>query len=104
KNQSLGKNAHSGTMTNDDKAHLASLSTKELEQLHGIKEGVQQLVENLSSEQFSKLVDKDSGLTDQEKSKLKTARYKSLSDAVTEGNDAEVKRLLKGATKKDFAN
>lgn len=101
KNQSLERNAHSGTMTDEDKAHLASLSTKELEQLHGIKTGVQQMAEALSSEQFENLMKSDK-LGDDEKGALKGARFKTLADAAASGGP--VKDLLKNMSKKDLEN
>lgn len=103
KNMMLEDNAHHGGMTSDDKAHLASLSTKELEQLHGVKEGVQQLAENLSPEQFENLMKSDK-LTDIEKGTLKSGRFSSLNEAAASGRGADVKNLMKTMSKKDLEN
>lgn len=99
--EELEHNAHDGKMTAKDKEFLASLSTKELEALHGIKEGVQQMAESLSSDQFESLMKSDK-LGDDEKGALKAARFKTLADAAASGGP--VKDLLKNMSKKDLEN
>lgn len=102
KTKELEDHAH-GTVTDNDKMFLSTLSTKELESLHGIKEGVQQIAESLSSDQFEALMKSDN-LTELEKGKLKTARYKTLTDAATSGNATQVKDIIKNSSKKDLEN
>lgn len=82
-NQDLEANAHAnngaGKLTDKDIKHLNSLSTKELEELHGIKEGVAAIAQNLTPEQFSKLMD-SKDLSDDAKGKLSTNRLKGIKD------------------------
>lgn len=92
-----------GDMAAADKTFLASLSAKELEQLHGIKDGVATLAENLSSEQFNKLMESKE-LTDLEKGKLKGGRFSKLTAKAATGTDTEVKDLIKNLGKSDLEN
>lgn len=103
KDGDLERNAHHGHMTPADKAHLASLSTKELEQLHGIKEGVQEMAENLSPEQFENIMKSDK-LSEIEKGNLKASRFKSLNAAAAASDADTVKNLVKSMSKKDLEN
>ncbi len=119
KTRNLEKNGHGdgSSMTDTDREFLASLSTKDLEALHGIKDALNAkgLAQNLTPSQFSKLMDSDN-LTDTEKGNLKTARFEALQVAadaavaaataagVPVGSDKAVKALLKGLSKQDKEN
>lgn len=78
--QKLEKNAHDEKMDPDDVKHLASMNTKQLEALHGIKDGVAQMAQNLTPEQFENLMKSDV-LDDTQKSKLRDGRLSALKDA-----------------------
>ncbi len=110
----LEKAAHDGaltersTMTPAQKAEaannrrfLASLSAKELEKLHGIKEGLQEMAENLSPDQFNKLME-SKDLTDLEKGKIRAGRFETLNGAAARGDTAAVKDIIKNMNKKDL--
>lgn len=75
--QKLEENAHDEKMDADDVKHLASMNTKELEALHGIKDGVTQMAQNLTPEQFENLMKSDK-LDDAQKSKLRDGRLSAL--------------------------
>jgi hypothetical protein len=60
---------------------VSKMSSKELEQLSGIKEGVESLVRNLSPQQFEALMKSDK-LDDIQKGRIQTARYQPLSAAI----------------------
>lgn len=83
--------------------NLAKLSTKQLEELTGIKQGVEALVHNLSPQQFDALLKSDK-LTGAQKNNIITARYSALSDAVATGTDADVQKQLRGMGKIDLEN
>lgn len=80
---------------------LASLSTKELEELHGIKSGVAQLAENLSPEQFENLMKSDK-LDGRQMGDLAKGRFAPLAAAVASGSAADVKAQIKGMSKADL--
>ncbi len=94
---------------------LAGLSTKELEAMHGIQEGVEQLAKHLSPEQFNKLMDSDK-LTSSQKGKLKAGRFKALNGDLALADNASapqadrdaaaerVKSTIGAMTKKDLEN
>jgi hypothetical protein len=88
--QKLEDNAHHNTLDAEDRRYLSTLSTKELEALHGIKSGVDAMAQNLTAEQFKKLMDSDN-LTTAEKGALREKRYEPLRDAIATGNGAEVR-------------
>lgn len=75
--QKLEKNAHDEKMDEADVKHLASMNTKELEALHGIQEGVKQMAQNLTPEQFENLMKSDK-LDDAQKGKLRDGRLSAL--------------------------
>jgi len=58
---------------------LSKTSVKELENLDGIKKGIEELVINLSPQQFESLMKSDK-LSDGEKGKIKESRYHKLSE------------------------
>lgn len=97
KNGDLERAAHDGTLNDGSAAskelirHLNSLSVKELEQLHGIQEGVDQMVQNLTPEQFSKLMD-SKDLKDDAKGKLGAARLKGVKDLVDAGDKDKLRK------------
>lgn len=68
------------------KKKLASMSVKDLEKVHGIKDGVRGLVDNLSAEQFEGLM--KGGLSDFEKGKLAQARFAKLMVEVKKAKDS----------------
>lgn len=113
--QKLESEAHDesaghGTMSDESKRYLASLSEKELTELHGIKAGVDAMVKNLTSEQFDKLM-KSKDLSDIEKGKVRDARFRPLLAAVqnAEANPADpaaqdaAKKAVKALSGKDIA-
>jgi hypothetical protein len=71
-------------MNDDMKRYLTSLSTKELESLHGIQEGVGAMARNLTPEQFENLMknDKEGSLSLEQKQKLQEARFSALENQV----------------------
>ncbi len=77
---------------------LSKMTTKEIEELGGIKNGVEKLVNNLSPQQFEALMKSDK-LSEVEKNRIKTTRYKPLEDAVATGNATEVKKVLGNMSK-----
>ena len=103
KTLSLEDAAHHNSLSDKDKQFLASLSLKELEKLHGIKDGLEGLAINLSSDQFEKLMGSEN-LTEAEKGTLKASRFKSLKEAAAAGDVDSVKALVKNMTKKDLEN
>ena len=82
-NSALEKNAHAGTLTADDKKHLASLSTKQLEALHGIKDGLTTMAQNLTPGQFESLMGSKE-LTDEQKGTLRDSRLSALRGATAD--------------------
>ncbi|HUY62559.1 MAG TPA: hypothetical protein VMV50_02085 [Candidatus Paceibacterota bacterium] len=77
---------------------LGRMNTRELEELDGIKKGVEVLTQNLSPQQFESLMKSDK-LKDEEKQKLKDARYKPIVTAIGSGNAADVKKVLNSYSK-----
>ncbi len=74
----LEDNAHhstDGSLSADDAKHLQNMSSKQLEELHGIKTGVEALAQNLKQSQYDDLMKGDK-LSPAEKSALKEARDK----------------------------
>ncbi len=82
----LENNAHhseDGSLSKRDKDVLQDMSVKKLEELHGIKEGVSAIAQNLTQEQYDGLQKSDK-LTDLEKANLKKAREERFDDMVVE--------------------
>ncbi len=77
---------------------LSKMSTKQLEELGGIKKGVDALVDNLSPQQFESLMKSDK-LSEAEKDKIKEARYRTLSNAVATGNIPDIKKAINSFSK-----
>ncbi|MCX6789918.1 MAG: hypothetical protein NTV60_00110 [Candidatus Kaiserbacteria bacterium] len=77
---------------------LSKMSAKQLEELGGIKKGVDALVNNLSPQQFEALMKSDK-LSDGEKDKIKDARFRPLSGAITAGNIPDIKKAVGGLSK-----
>jgi len=74
------KNIKEAVETADDdlaQRTLGRMSTKELEELDGIKQGIEVLVRNLSPEQFENLMKSDK-ISESSKEKMKANRYGSL--------------------------
>ncbi len=61
---------------------LKTLSDKEISELDGIKDGVEELVRNLSPQQFKNYMD-NKDVPEPDKMKVRTARFKAVNDAVT---------------------
>jgi len=111
----LEKEAHDpGTaLSSESLRHLAGMSTKELEALHGIQDGLEKLAYNLSPEQFEALMKSDK-LTDGQRSKLSESRFAALSRAANAAADqnhpnptqakADLKRELNRVSKNDLEN
>lgn len=79
---------HGDTLDNPAlKQKLASMSVKDLEKVHGIKDGVRGLIDNISAEQFEGLM--KGGLSDFDKGKIAQARFANLTSAVQKYSDAE---------------
>ncbi len=66
-------------------AGLSKMSSKQIEELGGIKQGVEALVRNLSPQQFETIMKSDK-FTDVEKGKIKAARYRKLASLVAATN------------------
>ncbi len=64
---------------------LAKMSTKQLEELGGIKKGVAALVENLSPQQFDALM-KSEKLTSEEHEQMQKVRFATVTNLVTEAS------------------
>lgn len=77
---------------------VSKMSTKQLEELNGIKNGVDALVNNLSPQQFEALMKSDK-LNDVQKGNIKDARYRSLTDAINRGSAPDVKKVLNSLSK-----
>lgn len=101
--QNLEKNAHDGKMDEKDEATLASLSTKELEALHGIQEGVKQLGQKLTPEQFENLMKSDK-LDDSQKNALRDGRFSLLASQVASGNGGASIRKWSNKDLEQFGN
>ena len=99
----LEKNAHHGKLEDDDKKFLSNMSTKQLEELHGIKEGSAALAENLSPKQFENLMKSDK-LSELEKGNLRQGRFSTINAFVQAGDTDGVKGALKGMGKKELEN
>ncbi len=102
--------AHDTDLQPDSKKYLNKLTTKQLEELHGIKEGVGVLARNLSPEQFENLMKSDK-LSETEKEQLREGRYGHVKDmattATTSGtpaDSAKLKAALGGMSKKELEN
>jgi hypothetical protein len=74
------------------------MTTKEIEELGGIKNGVEKLVSNLSPQQFEALMKSDK-LSEVEKGRIKTTRYKPLEDARSSGNTSNIKKAVSNLSK-----
>lgn len=70
---------------------LSRMGNKEIEELDGIKKGVEVLVRNLSPEQFESLMKSDK-FTEAEKENMRTGRYNSLKGAITAGDKSAVRQ------------
>ena len=70
---------------------LNSMSSKQIVELQGIKDGVATLARNLSPEKFEDVMKSDQ-LTDVQKTRLREGRFRSLNDAIASGNREEVRR------------
>lgn len=110
KKQQLEKEAHDGALSTESQNYLASLSEKQLMDLHGIKTGVEGMAKNLTPEQFDKLMN-NKDLDDRVKSKMRNDRFNSLSakikDAAANPTDKtkqdEAKKAIKALANKDLA-
>ena len=69
---------------------LSKMSTKQFEELGGIKKGIGALVQNLSPQQFEALMKSDK-LNDVEKGNIKTARFAPLNSKVASANTEIIK-------------
>jgi len=77
---------------------LSKMSTKQLEELSGIKKGVEALVTNLSPQQFEALMKSDK-LNDVEKGKIKETRYQAVSDTISGGSVPDIKKAINSLSK-----
>ncbi len=75
------------------KDSLSKMSIKQLEELDGIKDGVEELVKNLSPQQFEALLKSDK-LNDTQKGNLKRTRYLDFEKAVNDGDVGRIKKTL----------
>ena len=102
--KSLESNAHDDMLTENDnmtpaqkaqaekdRRKLNSLSVKELEVLHGIQDGVAQMAQNLTPEQFEGLMKSDK-LDDGQKGKLRDARLSLIASQVSKGDKDAVRK------------
>lgn len=111
KAQQLESEAHDGTLSNESQQYLSQLSEKQLMELHGIKEGLGVLAQNLTPEQFDKLMN-NKELDDGAKSKLRDGRYGKLQqiidDAAANPGDAvkqaAARDAVKALTNKDLGH
>jgi hypothetical protein len=92
------KAALAGTNNDEITRALSKMTTKEIEELGGIKNGVEKLVNNLSPQQFEALMKSDK-LSEVEKNRIRTTRYKPLNDAVNSGSATDVKKALGNMSK-----
>jgi len=77
KRETLEKDVEAGQLSPTSEKELASMSVKELEEMKGIRQGIDILVAHLSPQQFEALM-KSEKITDVEKGNVKTARYRQL--------------------------
>lgn len=77
---------------------IARMSAKQLEELSGIKQGIDALVTNLSPQQFEALMKSDK-LTGTEKGNIQGARYRRLSTALAASDVAGVDTALRSYSK-----
>ncbi|MDB4991937.1 MAG: hypothetical protein JWL75_182 [Parcubacteria group bacterium] len=101
--QKLEDEAHAGALKPDSEKYLNKLSVKELEELHGIKTGVETLAQNLSPEQFEGLMKSDK-LSALQKDNLRTGRYSNIAALSAAGDTSGLKKALGGMGKKDLEN
>lgn len=95
------KAALAGTDNDEITRALSKMTTKEIEELGGIKNGVEKLVNNLSPQQFEALMKSDK-LSEVEKNRIKTTRYKPLDDAVGSGSATDIKKVLGNMSKSEL--
>jgi hypothetical protein len=76
---------------------MRTMSNKEIEELDGIKNGVDVLVRNLSPEQFAGLMKSDK-LTESEKNGIRNVRFEPIATAVASGN----RDVIRGSSNKDL--
>ncbi len=97
--------AHGPDLSPELQKSLTSMSVKELEQLHGIKSGVEGLAKNLTPEQFSKLMEGEA-LTPSEKGALQAARFSELRKEASSAtaSPAAIKKILGNLGKSDLEN
>lgn len=98
----LGENG--GQLSDANQRYLASLTTKELEELHGIKDGIAGLAQNLSPEQFENLMKSDK-LSEQQKDTLRNQRFSGVRRQFeqAQAGDADARANLRRWTAKDLA-
>lgn len=70
---------------------ISKMTTKQLEELSGIRKGTEALVRNLSPEQFESLMKSDK-FNEVEKEKMRTGRYSSLHTAIIAGDKGAVRQ------------
>jgi len=99
----LQDNAHRGSLEDDDKKFLNTLSTKELEALHAIREGNSAIAQNLSPKQFENLMKSDK-ISDLEKGNIRTGRFSNIADLVKAKDAPGLKKALGGMNKKELEN
>lgn len=101
----LEKNAHNDAMTKEDMEHLSSLTTKQLEALHGIKDGVAQMAQNLTPGQFESLMSSKE-LGDEQKGKLRDSRLGALkgasADEVKKWSTKDIEQLANSSAHADL--
>ena len=76
---------------------LSKMSTAQIEELDGIKKGVDSLVTNLSPQQFESLMKSDK-LSETQKGTMKETRFKELNQKIKDATDAEAIAGQTGAT------
>ena len=77
--------------------NLAKMSTKQLEELGGIKKGVESLVTNLSPQQFDALMKSDK-VNETEKGNIRRERFKELTTIIGDATAAAAAAAAPGAT------
>lgn len=95
-----------GGSSSDIAAALQKMSIKELEELEGIKNGTDKLVQNLSPEQFEKLLDSKE-LSEEQKDKIRDNRLKKASTDKSTASELKkwaAKDLEQLAKSKSFAS
>lgn len=91
------------SLTPEEQRLLSSQSTQQLEEMAGIRQGIDTLVQELSPEQFENLLKSDK-LSAGEKDNIKRGRYNALGAAASSGSVSYTRSITKNMEKSELEN